>query len=414
VREVTVSRLLVALLLLTAFAESSVQAQSWPDATTSFAGGRVTVGGEFTATVSPDDEGKFNYTDYERSALQLIRLGVTINVRPVEGIAFVTELRAEGATDGGPWDGIPVAAYVRVRPWRKRPFDVQIGRIPPVFGVGGRRLYAADNVLIGYPLAWQYLTVMRPDAVPANADELIYARSYGWQPAYSVGSDNYARGVPLATAFRYDTGVEGRIGEESSPVSVAAAFTAGTVSSPGARSSNGGPQFSTRVAVRPATGLILGGSYANGTFIADTVRDTLPASVANQRYAQQTFGADTEYSKGYWLFRSELVSARWTLPVLGKPLIDNPLWSTGVSLEGRYRLMPGVTVGARVDRLWFNDQTGTHYTLPWDAPVSRIEGGVAWSVMRHVILRASLQHDTRTRGPVTSATLPAAQVTLWF
>jgi len=413
VREVTVSRLLLGLFLCALLADSA-HAQGWPDSTTSFAGGRVTLGGEFTATVSPEDEGKFNYTDYERSALQLVRLGVTINVRPVEGIAFITELRAEGATDGGPWNGIPVAAYLRVRPWRKHAFDIQAGRIPPVFGVGGRHLYSSDNVLIGYPLAWQYLTVMRPDAVPANANELIYARSYGWQPSYSVGSDGYAKGVPLATAFRYDTGVEARVGEETRPLSVAVAFTAGTVSSPGARSSNGGPQFSTRVAVRPTTGLILGGSYANGTFVADTVQETLPAGVAGGRYAQQTFGADAEYSKGYWLFRSELVSARWTLPVLGAPPIDNPLWASGLSAEGRYRLMPGVTLGARLDRLWFNEQRGTYLTLPWDAPVSRIEAGVAWSAMRHVILRATVQHNTRTRGEVTSATVPAAQVTLWF
>jgi len=160
-----VSRLLLGLFLCALLADSAY-AQGWPDSTTSFAGGRVTLGGEFTATVSPDDEGKFNLTDYERSALQLVRLGVTINVRPVEGIAFITELRAEGATDGGSWSGIPVAAYLRVRPWRKHAFDIQAGRIPPVFGVGGRRLYSSDNVLIGYPLAWQYLTVMRPDAVP--------------------------------------------------------------------------------------------------------------------------------------------------------------------------------------------------------------------------------------------------------
>jgi len=102
------------------------------------------------------------------------------------------------------------------------------------------------------------------------------------------------------------------------------------------------------------------------------------------------------------------------LPVLGAPPIDNPLWATGLSAEGRYRLMPGVTLGARFDRLWFSDQTGTYITLPWDAPVSRIEAGVAWSVMRHVILRATVQHNTRTRGEVTSATVPAAQVTLWF
>lgn len=408
------SRLLVALLLLLTAARTNAVAQGWPEGTASFAGGRVTFGGEFTATVSPDDEGRFNFTDYERSALQLVRFGVTISVRPIDQVTFVTELRAEGATSGGAWSAIPSAAYVRVRPWRNHPIDIQAGIIPPVFGVAGRRLYATDNVLIGYPLAWQYLTVLRADAVPANANELVYARSYGWQPGYSVGTDSYARGVPLATAFRYDTGIEGRIGDDQGRVSAAVAFTAGTLSSPGARSSNGGPQLSTRVAVRPVTGLILGASYANGQFIADSVREGLPGPLYDQRYAQQTFGADAEYSIGHWLARTELVSARWKLPVLGTPPIENPLTATGISVEGRYRLMPGVTLGARVDHLGFNDQTSTYVRLPWDAPVSRVEAGVAWSIARHVVVRVSLQHDDRPRGRVRSATLPAGQVTLWF
>ena len=90
--------------------------------------------------------------------------------------------------------------------------------------------------------------MLRADAVPANADELIYARSYGWQPGYSVGDDGYARGVPLATAFRYDTGVEARIGDEREPRLGGGCADDGTLSAPGLRSSNGGPQVSTRVA----------------------------------------------------------------------------------------------------------------------------------------------------------------------
>ena len=76
---------------------------------------------------------------------------MTASFRPVERIALVTELRAEGDTNGGPWTALPFAAYVRVRPWKDRPFDIQAGRIPPVFGAAGRRIYANDNVLIGYP-----------------------------------------------------------------------------------------------------------------------------------------------------------------------------------------------------------------------------------------------------------------------
>ena len=178
-----VGRLTLALALV---CPAVASAQLLPQETVSLAGGRLTLGGEVTATVAPDDEGQFNYTDYERSALQLLRLGVTASFRPVERIALVTELRAEGDTNGGPWTALPFAAYVRVRPWKDRPFDIQAGRIPPVFGAAGRRIYANDNVLIGYPLAWQYLTVLRSDAVPSSADELI-ARAGGRLAAVVLG-----------------------------------------------------------------------------------------------------------------------------------------------------------------------------------------------------------------------------------
>ena len=45
---------------------------------------------------------------------------------------------------------------------RTRDFDIQVGRVPPTFGAFARRTYATDNPLIGYPLAYQYLTSLRP------------------------------------------------------------------------------------------------------------------------------------------------------------------------------------------------------------------------------------------------------------
>ena len=106
------------------------------------------------------------------------------------------------------------------------------------------------------------------------------------------------------------------------------------------------------------------------------------------------------------LVRAELVAARWTLPVLGPPPIDNPLWATGISVEGRYKIAPGVTAALRGDHLGFNNQTGTYLTLPWDAPVSRVEGGVSWAATRHVILRGSIQYNSRTRGPIREQDAP--------
>jgi hypothetical protein len=408
------NRLLPALLSAALWVPGTAAAQNWPQDTPSFADGRVTLGGECTITASPDDDGQFNYTDYERNALQLVRVSLTAAVRPIERVTLVTELRAEGDTAGGAWTATPFALYVRVRPWRERPIDIQAGRIPPVFGVGGRRAYANDNVLIGYPLTWQYLTTLRPDAVPSTADELIYARNAAWQSSYRGGAGNYRRGVPLATAFRYDTGVEARVGDERDRFSVAAAVTAGTLSSPGMGSRSGGPQFSTRVASRPTIGLIVGASYADANFLSRAVENELPATALGHRYAQRSWGLDAEYSRGYWLVRAEGIAVRWTLPALADPKITHPISAAGISVEGRYRFAPGLTAGARLDRLGFSDLTGSYGTLPWDAPVTRVEGGLSWAIARHLTARVSVQYNRRDRGAVLTSTLPAAQVSLWF
>ncbi len=62
----------------------------------------------------------------------------------------------------------PFALFARIRPWPARRFDIQVGRIPPTFGAFGRSAYGTANMLIGTPLAYQYLTSLRPDALPAH------------------------------------------------------------------------------------------------------------------------------------------------------------------------------------------------------------------------------------------------------
>ena len=87
------------------------------------------------------------------------------------------------------------------------------GRVPPTFGAFARRTYATDNPLIGYPLAYQYLTSLRADALPANADELLRMRGRGWLSSFSVGNPAPIAGVPLVSAFRWDTGVQVHAGD---------------------------------------------------------------------------------------------------------------------------------------------------------------------------------------------------------
>jgi hypothetical protein len=130
-----------------------------------------------------------------------------------------------------------------------RDFDIQIGRVPPTFGAFARRTYANDNPLVGYPLAYQYLTSLRPDAVPASADELLRKRSTGWLVNYSLGEQDAVEGVPLVSAFRWDTGVQAHI--KTGMLSATAAVTAGTVSNPLFVDDNQGRQLAGRWAVRP-------------------------------------------------------------------------------------------------------------------------------------------------------------------
>ena len=288
--------------------------------------------------------------------------------------------------------------YVRVRPWRDRPFDIQAGRIPPVFGVAGRHIYASDNVLIGMPLAWQYLTVLRADAVPANADELIYARSYGWQPGYSVGDDGYARGVPLATAFRYDTGVEARIGDDASlGLGGGRAARPARCRAPGAALIERRPAGVDAHGVRPSPAWIVGASYADGRFVADTVRDgTATHSQSRpERYPQRTIGADAEYSVGTRAGPRRaggraMDAAGARSPVhrqsavgdgrLGRGTLQDRAWRDG----GRFAAITSA----------FNKQRGTDVTLPWDAPGDPCRGRrrVGGDATRHRSGLGAAQH----------------------
>ena len=103
-----------------------------------------------------------------------------------------------------------------------------------------------------------------------------------------------------------------------------------------------------------------------------------------------------------------------------EPSLELPIDSVSTSVEGRYKIMPGLYVAARIDRLVFSDVAGTTRTLPWDAPVSRIEVGAGFSLQRNLLLKASFQHNSRdlTVGDPSfvagSAQLGAVQLVYWF
>ena len=400
----------LASMLVVVASAAGAHAQTLPSEPIALADGRVTVGGDVSATFGSRDPGFFNYTDYEHSALRLLRIDVSAAAKAGPHFTLLGEVRSENVDTLEAY-----ALYARIRPWTGRDFDIQVGRIPPTFGAFARRAYANDNPLIGYPLAYQYLTSLRPDALPASADELLEKRSRGWLVRYSTGAAGADRGVPLVSAFRWDTGVQMHV--KAGIVSATAAVTAGTVSNPRVSDDNSGRQLAGRLEVRPVSGLIAGASLARGSFVSDAAARSAvgDAAATDESFAQTAWGADVEYSHAYYLVRLETIVSSWRVPVVKAPAINEALRAISTSVEGRYKIVPGLYAAARVEHLGFSDVIGSTATLPWDAPVTRVEIGTGYSIQRNLLLKISFQHNARDGGVLQRLErLGAGQLVFWF
>jgi hypothetical protein len=399
--------------LLAVCAATAAGAQTLPSEPIALADGRVTIGSDVAATFGSLDPGFFDYTDYSHSALRLLRLDVSAQVKAGPHFTLLGEIRTENGERP-----LPYAFFLRIRPWTARDFDVQVGRIPPTFGAFTRRTYPTDNPLIGYPLAYQYLTTLRPDSVPASADELLRKRSLGWELAYSVGDPNRVAGVPLVSAFRWATGIQAHT--TIGMVSATAAVTTGTLSEPQMSDGTNSRQVVGRVELRPVPGLIAGASAARGPFVTQGVARAATGDPENGDLTQTAWGADVEYSRGYYVVRWEAIASAWRLPIAPTPSqllpLTGALSSVSHSIEAKYKLRPGLYVAARYDHLGFSEvSSATLGTLPWDAPVARTEIGAGYSIQRNLLLKGSVQRNTRDGGVLLRhSVLAAGQLVFWF
>jgi hypothetical protein len=395
------------------------RAQLLPSQPLIVGGGWLTVGGDVSATFScasvqgspadscGADTGYFNYTDYELSTLRMLIIDVTAAVKATDRLSILGEVRSENG-------GIPqpYALYLRVKPWRSRAFDIQVGRVPPTFGAFARRTYAADNLLIGYPLAYQYLTSLRPDALPANADELLSMRGRGWRSKFSLGNPAADHGLPLVSAFRWDTGVQVHAATTNADATLS--VTTGTLANPLVGDDNAGKQVAGRVAVRPTAGLAAGISAARGPFVTNDALRLATVDGEHGRFTQTAWGADVEYSRAYYLIRFEAIVSDWRVPLVGAPEIELPLRATSTSLEGRYKIRPGLYAAARLDHLGFSQISGLARRDGWDAPVTRLEVGGGYSLQRNLTLKLTFQHNTRRTSRASVVNAGATQVVYWF
>ena len=324
------------------------------------------------------------------------------------GLSAVAELRTNGIDAHG--------AGGRLRPLAAAPdrptFVIEVGRIPPVVGAFPRRAYGRDNLVLGLPLAYQYVTSLRPDALPATVDDLLRMRGRGWQPCYPSGRKHVEPGVPLVSGSTWDTGVEAR---GACAVSSSRRRDAGSARRAGRARDQRGVMVSARASVQLPLGILVGVSGARGEWIDDDVLSALPAVPRDT--AQSALVLDAEAGDGPWLVRAEL--AAFDVRPAARRRARGALSLVGLSgfVEARYRVRPRWQVAARLDRLSFSRVAapGRWVTACRGTRQSHASKRVvAFRVTRAARdprgLAAQLAHGGRVRG----RGYPALGATFWF
>jgi hypothetical protein len=376
-------------------------------------GGRLAVSGSASVSMAPsDDRAYYNLTDYDSDLLRAAQLSLQASLRLSRRAEVVVDVDGTSPIDRWRWDVYVSALHLAFSPDARQRVTIRAGVLDPPFGAFLRRSYASGNLLIGYPLAYHYATTVRTDAFPASADELLRRRAFGAVVGYSTGDSSRAPGLPLVNPFGWNAGVQVEAGPP--PIRTSLALTRGGVAARLGHAAPDGWTATGRVESRPSPGLVLGASVTRGGLVSREWRALAETAVANRSPRETAVSVDAEYSWGYWLLRGEAIANRRTLPAFHAPLLADPLWTTWVGAEARYKLFPGMYLAARAERLSFGTVSGTTVTDTWDANVTRVEAGGGYALGRNTLLKASFQRSSRDSRYYPRQQLVSAQVVLWF
>ena len=230
------------------------------------------------------------------------------------------------------------------------------GPVPPTFGALSRSAYGSSNLLIGQPLAYQYLQSIRPDAIPATVDDLLRMRGRGWVSSFP--SATRPPGRPAHRQHRAVGTPACRSTVSCGMIEWTGSVTVGSLSDPLVRDNNGGRQLAGRIVVR-ADARLHASAFPRRTARGSTARSTRHYQRGSRRTTRQAaIGVDTEFSSGAFLIRAEVIRSTWTLPAVADaghhgPLVDHletarrPLQDPSRSLGGAQR-----AIGSTSTRSW--------------------------------------------------------------
>jgi hypothetical protein len=278
-----------------------VSAQTLPSEPLTFGGGRIVVSGDAAVSVAPEDEGFFNYSDYEQTTLRQVRFGMAASVRVSDRYPCSASCVPRTSSTSRPsrCTPDPTASQPPVRR-ADRPDSTDLRQLLAAYL---RARQSAHRLPDRLPVP----DVAAPDSVPADLDELVRMRGRGWLSSFSWAIPTRTGACRSASAFTWDTGVQASGGWNM--VAAAVSVTTGTASNPLVSDDNSGKQMSFRTTVTPALGLVLGTSYTRGEFLDRHVQSLLSIRTRTTSISAR-LRVDVEYSRDHWLARAEVLRAR--------------------------------------------------------------------------------------------------------
>jgi hypothetical protein len=286
-------------------------------------------------------------------------------------------------------------SYLRYTVFSRSRADLhlQAGKLPTPFGAFGPRAYQDKNPLVGLPLMYHYFTSLRANQLPADSADLLAHRGQGQVAAGFTGfkgggSNQLFAGLPMIYDPCWDFGAEalGSLWRFEYLVALTQGTLADPRSSPG--DNNGGLQLATRLGLVPATGLVLGASFARGPYLDRAVAPALGPGQKVEDFHQQLVGADAEYSVGRFKVMGEAALNRFEVPTLAEDLKTRAFY-----LEGNYTLRSRLRAALRYSGLRFAKiDSGTGGQTAWDYDVNRWEAGLSYPLYEGVLGKVAWQH----------------------
>lgn len=365
----------------------------------------VKVRGQFDVVGAPENTAiHLNELNSGGSAFDPWRLRLFVEGKASPNVEVFSQFLVSDVTGFYVW-----GAYATLTPNPERDLHLQVGKIPWPIGTYGPRTYSDKNPLVGAPLMYQYHTSFRAGQVAPDVDELLAHAGEGQFGVTYVPGGYPFYGSPLVYDACWDFGAA--IVGSARPFEFSLGVTNGTPGSARAgRDDNGDKSIMGRVGVLPTAGLRLGVSASVGSYVSNANEPALPAGTGAEQYDQRLAMVDAEWSFGHVELRGEGIVNTWETPYVGN------LTTRGGYIEGKYTFPSGLFAAARYDRLTFSDVQGTTGPArPWDADVTRFEGGLGYRIQRHVTGKLVYQATTRDDGTLDSTDdLVAGQLSFTF